>query len=68
MRLQLSAVLDHFQSLQAIDTSDVEPTGHSTEIRSVMRDDEAEECLRRDEVLANAPHTEDDYFRVLPPL
>ena len=68
MRSQLSAVLDHFQSLQTIDTAGVEATGHSTDVHSVMRDDEPRDSLQRADVLANAPHTEDDYFRVRPVL
>lgn len=68
LRSQLSVVLDHFQSLQAVETAGVEPTGHSTDVRSVMRDDEPGDSLKRADVLANAPHTEDDYFRVRPVL
>ena len=68
MRSQLSAVLEHFQSLQAVDTTGVEPTGHSTDVRSIMRDDEPGDSLDRSSVLANAPHSEDDYFRVRPVL
>lgn len=65
---QLSAVLAHFQSLQEVDTSDVEPTGHSTDVLSVMRDDEPGASLPRRQVLEGAPQTEDDYIRVLPVL
>ncbi len=68
MRSQLSTVLDFFQTLQQVDTSGVEPTGSPTDVSTVMRDDEPIPSLSRAETLANAPHTEDDYVRVLPVL
>ena len=66
MRSDLSTVLEHFESLQGIDTTGVEPTGHSTDVRSVMRDDEPRDSLSRKCVLANVPEVEDDYFRIRP--
>lgn len=66
MRSDLSTVLEHFESLQRIDTTEVEPTGHSTDVRSVMRDDEPSDSLSRKYVLANVPEVEDDYFRIRP--
>ena len=68
MRSQLSTVLDFFQTLQQVDTSGIEPTGSPTDVSSVMRDDDPTSSLSRSETLANAPHTEDDYVRVLPVL
>ena len=66
MRSQLSTVLDFFQTLQQVDTTDVEPTSSPTDVSSVMREDEPTPSMSRAETLANAPHTEDDYVRVLP--
>ncbi|MCH8102889.1 MAG: Asp-tRNA(Asn)/Glu-tRNA(Gln) amidotransferase subunit GatC [Chloroflexi bacterium] len=66
LRAELSSCLTFFQTLQEVDTTGVEPTGHSTDARSVMREDEPRDSLPRSEVLANAPHSEDDYVRVLP--
>jgi aspartyl-tRNA(Asn)/glutamyl-tRNA(Gln) amidotransferase subunit C len=68
LRSQLSTVLDFFQTLQQVDTTGIEPTGSPTEVSSVMRDDEPIPSLTRAATLANAPHTEDDYVRVLPVL
>lgn len=65
---QLSRVLDHFQSLQRIDTTGVEPTGHATESRTVMRDDQARPSLPKDDVLKNAPEADDPLVRVRPVL
>ncbi len=63
-REQLSDVLDHFETLKALDTEGVEPTAYPLALESVMRSDEVRPSLPRDEVLANAPQTEDGAFRV----
>ena len=68
LRDQLAKVLDHFQSLQQVETSGVEPTGHATETSSVMRDDETRPSMRREDVLKNAPDVEEPFIRVKPVL
>jgi aspartyl-tRNA(Asn)/glutamyl-tRNA(Gln) amidotransferase subunit C len=61
---QLSDILDHFQTLQALDTEGVEPTSHPLPLESVMRSDEARPSLPREDVLANAPQSDEGAFRV----
>jgi aspartyl-tRNA(Asn)/glutamyl-tRNA(Gln) amidotransferase subunit C len=61
---QLSEILAHFESLQVLDTDDVEPTSHPLPLESVMRGDSVRPSLPRDHVLANAPLTEEGLFRV----
>jgi len=63
-REQLSAILDHFARLQAVDTSDVPPTATVLPLRSVMRADEVCQEVSREEILANAPDAEDSCFEV----
>lgn len=63
-REQLSDVLDHFETLKALDTEGVEPTAYPLALESVMRSDEVRPSLPRDDVLANAPQAEDGAFRV----
>jgi len=63
-RHQLSQVLDHFRVLQELDTEDVPPTSHVLPLTNVMRDDVPAPSLPVEEVLANAPQREGDYFRV----
>jgi aspartyl-tRNA(Asn)/glutamyl-tRNA(Gln) amidotransferase subunit C len=62
--VQLAAVLDHAARVAALDTSDVEPTAHPLPLVNVMRDDEPEQSLDRDVVLARAPATESGRFKV----
>ena len=65
---QLSNILENFEILQKVDTSDVPPTAQSIALQNVMRDDEVAPSLPADEILANAPRREGDCFRVRPVL
>lgn len=65
---QLSNILENFEALQQVDTSGVPPTSQSIAIQNVMRDDEVAPSLSPDEVLANAPRKEEEFFRVRPVL
>jgi aspartyl-tRNA(Asn)/glutamyl-tRNA(Gln) amidotransferase subunit C len=68
MSEQLSKLLDHFEVLQKVDTTDVPPTAQSVDLESVMRGEEVKPSLPADDVLANAPRREGEYFRVRPVL
>jgi aspartyl-tRNA(Asn)/glutamyl-tRNA(Gln) amidotransferase subunit C len=61
---QLSNLLEHFQVLQEVNTDNVEPMAQSVELRSVMREDNIAPSLPPEDVLANAPRKEGEYFRV----
>jgi aspartyl-tRNA(Asn)/glutamyl-tRNA(Gln) amidotransferase subunit C len=61
---QLAAVLDHAADIAAVDTTGVEPTAHPLPLRNVLRDDVVVPGVDRAEILAAAPSTEDDRFRV----
>jgi aspartyl-tRNA(Asn)/glutamyl-tRNA(Gln) amidotransferase subunit C len=61
---QLSDLLEHFEVLQKVDTTDVPPTAQSVTLENVMRDDEVRPSLSQEDVLANAPRREGDCFRV----
>ncbi len=61
---QLSAILDHFETLAAVPTEGVEPTAHPLPLANVMREDAIAPSLPASVVLRNAPQQEDGYFRV----
>jgi aspartyl-tRNA(Asn)/glutamyl-tRNA(Gln) amidotransferase subunit C len=63
---ELSAMLDHFADIDALDLDGVEPMMQPTPLANVMREDIEGETLDRDEVLGQAPLTEDGRFRVPP--
>jgi aspartyl-tRNA(Asn)/glutamyl-tRNA(Gln) amidotransferase subunit C len=62
--VQLSAVLEHFALVAALDTTDVPPTSHPIPLSNVLRPDSPRPGLDRDAVLAMAPEAEDGRFRV----
>ena len=64
MRDEMSHILESFDVLRQVDTEGVEPTGHSVDLDSVMRDDEVAESTPLEDVLANAPRREGDWVRV----
>jgi aspartyl-tRNA(Asn)/glutamyl-tRNA(Gln) amidotransferase subunit C len=63
-RVQLSNILDNFDILSQVDTTDVPPTAQSIALQNVMRDDEVTPSLAPEDILANAPRREGDCFRV----
>ena len=64
MRDQMSNILEQFDVLAQVDTEDVEPTGHSAGLRTVMRDDRVGSSADREDVLSNAPRRQGDLIRV----
>jgi len=61
---QLSAILEHFERLQELDTEAIPPTATVLPLRSVMRADEPRPPLPREDILANAPAAEEGCFKV----
>ena len=68
MRVQLTNILSQFQALASVDTEGVEPTGHTTDVHSIMRIDEPHPPLEREDVLQNAPDRDGEFMRVRPVL
>jgi aspartyl-tRNA(Asn)/glutamyl-tRNA(Gln) amidotransferase subunit C len=67
-REQLSGILDYAARLKSLDTTGIPPTSSVLPPRTVLRADEPGPCLKREELLANAPETTQDQFRVPPVL
>jgi len=63
-REQLSNILENFEILQQVDTTNVPPTAQAIPLQNVFREDEVAASLSQSEVLANAPRREGDFFRV----
>ncbi len=61
---QLSNILEHFEVLQQVDTTDIAPTTQSIDLLNVLKSDEIAASLPQSQVLANAPRREGDFFRV----
>ena len=61
---QLSDILDQFEALQSLDTSDVQPTAHVAGLDTVLREDEPAGSLESEASLLNAPQRRGDFFQV----
>jgi aspartyl-tRNA(Asn)/glutamyl-tRNA(Gln) amidotransferase subunit C len=61
---QLASVLEYAAELAELEVGDLEPMSHPLPLSNVFRDDEPGPTLDRDEVLSQAPATEDGRFRV----
>jgi aspartyl-tRNA(Asn)/glutamyl-tRNA(Gln) amidotransferase subunit C len=64
MREQLDRILGYIDKLRRLDTEGVPPTSHFVPMVNVMREDEPRPCLPSEEMLANAPDRQGDFFRV----
>lgn len=61
---QLSQILAYADQVGEVAAGDVEPTTHPFALRDVTRPDEPRPSLPREDVLAAAPHAEQDRFGV----
>lgn len=64
MTADLGQILHYVELLEEVDTAQVEPMAHPVEITDVFRDDQARPSLPREQALANAPHRDDECYRV----
>jgi aspartyl-tRNA(Asn)/glutamyl-tRNA(Gln) amidotransferase subunit C len=60
----LAAILEHFEKLNEIDTSNVLPTSHALSLENVFRDDVVSPSLNQEDALGNAPQKAYGHFRV----
>lgn len=57
---ELNAILGYAEKVGEVAADDVAPTVHPVPLENVLRDDVPGEVLDRDELLAQAPASEDD--------
>jgi len=63
-REQLSAILQYAQLLQELDTEGIPPTALVSPTDCIMRPDEPQPSMSRDDLLSNAPATANGLFQV----
>lgn len=61
---EMGDILTYMDTLNELDTSDVEPMMHVLDITNVYREDEVGQSLDREAALRNAPKTDGEYFLV----
>ena len=62
--LQLSDILDNFEILNEVDTSNVTPATQAVYLQNVLREDEAANSYPQADILANAPEEDESCFKV----
>ena len=61
---ELEQILAYMDTLNALDTSGVEPMSHVCPVKNVVREDEVAPAFDRAELLRNAPATDGEAFLV----
>lgn len=61
---QLSTILQKFEELKQLDTEDISVTAHSSDVDTVMRDDQVSNSCKKEQLLSNAPSREGDFIKV----
>ncbi len=61
---ELQDILTYIDTLNEFDTTDVEAMSHSFPITNVLRKDEVKPSMSPDEIVANAPESQDGAFVV----
>jgi len=62
--LQLSDILENFEILNEVDTSNVAPATQAALLQNVFREDEAANSYPQADILRNAPQEDENCFRV----
>jgi aspartyl-tRNA(Asn)/glutamyl-tRNA(Gln) amidotransferase subunit C len=61
---QFSSIIDYFNMLNEVDTTDVMPASDIANAENVLREDVVQPSMSRDEFLKNAPQSERGYIKV----
>jgi len=61
---QLGDILDYFEQLSELDTSNVDPTTRAIDVSNITRKDELQPYPEREAILQSAPEQEGEFFKV----
>lgn len=61
---QLSNILENFEILKQVDTGNLPPTTQSITLQNVYRPDKTRNSYPPEEILANAPQRENNFFKI----
>jgi aspartyl-tRNA(Asn)/glutamyl-tRNA(Gln) amidotransferase subunit C len=61
---EMGRILEHADKLQEVDTDDIQGTSHVIPMTNVYREDEVGQSLTPEEVVANAPDSAEEFFKV----
>lgn len=60
----LNTILDYFEQLEELDTTDVPPTTRAIDISNITRVDQLKPWVDRDDLLGEAPDQDGDFYKV----
>ena len=66
--VQMTRIVEFVEKLNEVDTTGIEEMAHPLDLHSVLREDELQPGLTRDQALSNAPSHDDEFFLVPPVL
>ena len=61
---EMDKMINHFNMLSKIDTSDVKPMTHVNNLINVYRGDQSKESLSTKEAIENSPETFGQFFKI----
>jgi len=61
----LERIISRFESLQKINTDNIAPTAHVTNLENSLREDIDDKILSHEEILANAPQINSGQIKIL---
>jgi len=61
---QIEDILNYMDTLNELDTGDVEPTSHVISLSNVVREDMVKGSLDREDAFMNAPDRTEKFYRV----
>ena len=64
LKQDLEKMISFVEQLQEVDTSNVEPLLHITDAVNILRKDEVQQTITKQEALINAPQTDGKFFIV----
>jgi len=64
MTRQMGDILGYVDLLSELNTDQVEPMAHAMDVVNVFREDAARPSLERESALVNAPHRDEECYRV----
>jgi aspartyl-tRNA(Asn)/glutamyl-tRNA(Gln) amidotransferase subunit C len=64
LKQDLEKMIGFVEKLKEVDTTGIEPLMHITDAVNILRDDEVQKNITKEEVLLNAPKTDGNFFVV----
>jgi len=61
---EMNNILEYFNVISKVDTSNVEPLTHITDNVNVIREDEPHDCIDKKKFIDNCPDTFGNYIKV----